>query len=142
MLFLDLDRFKHDNDSLGHLAGDTVLVECARRLETFLGPADTLSRLRGDEFVIVHENCTLEQARARANGIAVAMRAPFRVAGSDMHLSVSIGISMHSRHSLAGATAEQLLSDADAATYSAKERGRCRFQVFDDALGSRVNGRV
>jgi diguanylate cyclase (GGDEF)-like protein/PAS domain S-box-containing protein len=139
VLFLDLDRFKQVNDSLGHLGGDSVLVECARRLQTFLGPGDTLSRLGGDEFVIVHDGCTLEQARARANGIATAMRAPFRVAGSDRQLSISIGIAMHTR---ADATAEQMLSDADAAMYSAKERGRSRFQVFDDALGSRVNGRM
>ncbi|MEP7089625.1 MAG: EAL domain-containing protein, partial [Nocardioidaceae bacterium] len=139
VLFLDLDRFKTVNDSLGHQSGDAVLVACSRRLETVLKPEDTLARLGGDEFVILSTDCTPEQAQEQATAVETALREPFAIGRNRMPLSASIGISAPAR---ADTTAEGLLSDADAAMYDAKERGRSRIQVFDDDLGSRVNRRV
>ena len=135
LLFLDLDRFKKVNDSAGHLAGDVVLVECARRLETLLSPGDTLARLGGDEFIILLDDCSAEQARTRASAIATVLQSPFTVGDAEVQLSASIGISTQRSSET---TAESLIADADAAMYSAKERGRARFEVL--ARGARALG--
>jgi predicted signal transduction protein with EAL and GGDEF domain len=102
-------------------------------------PGDTLARLGGDEFIILLDNCSAAQAQSRAGAIAAVLRAPFTVGSDEVQLSASIGISTHRSPTT---TAESLISDADAAMYSAKDRGRARFEVFDEALGSRVNERL
>ena len=129
VLFLDLDRFKSVNDSLGHAAGDAVLVAVARRLENVLRSGDTAARLGGDEFVVLCENTTPEQATAVAERIAACLASPITVGARELLISASIGVALGgvgSHHD-----AEALLHHADAAMYSAKDHGRARFEVFD-----------
>jgi len=139
VLFLDLDRFKVVNDSLGHAAGDAVLVAVARRLESVLRAGDTAARFGGDEFVILCDNTTPEQAGAVADRIASALASPITVGSTDLVISASVGVAVadHGTH-----TASELLRDADAAMYSAKDLGRARFEVFDRALGVRAVARL
>jgi len=119
LLYLDLDRFKEINDSLGHSAGDQVLVEVARRLREAVRQEETLARLGGDEFVVVA--AYTEQGAARiAERIAAALNAPVHVAGSAFALSASIGVAVYPDD---GRTPEQLLQHADIAMYRAKADG-------------------
>jgi diguanylate cyclase (GGDEF)-like protein/PAS domain S-box-containing protein len=139
VLFLDLDRFKLVNDSLGHLAGDRLLVDVARRLETALRPGDTVARLGGDEFTIL-----LEDLDDRAESTAVADRVlalltePFRLEDRELYLSASIGIALPAP----GTTAEEVVRDADAAMYQAKAEGKGRHAVFDTALHDQAVARL
>ena len=125
VLFLDLDRFKDVNDTLGHAAGDRLLVALAERLRRALRPADTVARLAGDEFVVVCEDVDNGPAVAEiADRLLAAVERPFRLDGVDARVSASIGVSSVRE---AGADADQLLREADAAMYSVKERrGRRR----------------
>ena len=125
VLFLDLDRFKDVNDTLGHAAGDRLLVALAERLRRALRPADTVARLAGDEFVVVCEDVDDGPAVAEiADRLLAAVERPFRLDGVDARVSASIGVSSVRE---AGADADQLLREADAAMYSVKERrGRRR----------------
>src|SRR5690606_7729660 len=98
VLCLDLDRFKHVNDSLGHAAGDRLLVETARRLEGCVRPADTVARLGGDEFTILLEGLTdVAEALAVAERITRAYQAPFALGGGPLHTAVSVGIALSIR---------------------------------------------
>jgi diguanylate cyclase (GGDEF)-like protein/PAS domain S-box-containing protein len=122
LLYLDLDRFKTVNDSLGHQAGDDLLIGTARRIERCLRPADTLARLGGDEFAVL-----VDDIRSDADAGAVAQRIreeladPIEVRGHDVLASASIGIALSS----AGyESAEEMLRDADTAMYKAKAAGR------------------
>ena len=139
VLFLDLDRFKVVNDSLGHAAGDAVLVAVARRLESVLRVGDTAARFGGDEFVVLCDNTTPEQAGAVADRIAAALSSPITVGSTDLVISASVGVALADRGSH---SASELLRDADAAMYSAKDLGRARFEVFDRALGVRAVARL
>ena len=131
VLFLDLDRFKWLNDSLGHAAGDEVLREVAARLRSALRPGDTLARFGGDEFVVLCEDVTSEAgARAVAERLRTALGAPIEVGSEETTLTLSIGIA-YAGPDGAEATAEALVRDADAAMYRAKERGRDRHELFD-----------
>jgi diguanylate cyclase (GGDEF)-like protein/PAS domain S-box-containing protein len=139
VLFFDLDRFKVVNDSLGHDAGDELLVDVARRLESVVRPGDTVARFGGDEFTVLCEDLPFDDARARALEIAqrlsVALNTPFTLQTHETFLSASIGISL----ALHGdERPEELLRDADAAMYHAKELGRGRVEVFDDELRTRA----
>jgi diguanylate cyclase (GGDEF)-like protein len=132
VLFLDLDRFKVVNDSLGHIAGDQLLIELARRLELCLRPGDTVARLGGDEFTIlldeIHDVGRAEQVSER---IHKSLEAPFGVGGQEVYVTVSIGIAV----SASGLErSEDLLRDADTAMYRAKSLGRGRHQVFDQDM--------
>ena len=129
MLFLDLDRFKVVNDSVGHAAGDEMLVEVASRLVSAVRPDDVVSRLGGDEFAVLIDGIDgIEAAQALAQRILVALGDPVFIAGRELFPAASVGIAMwHPRYR----SGEELLRDADAAMYRAKALGRGRSAVFD-----------
>lgn len=131
VLFLDLDRFKVVNDSLGHMTGDQLLVATARRLEASLRPGDTVARLGGDEFTMLLDGTTLDEARAVADRVQQDFGQPFVVGGQDIFVTVSIGIATSHADYRAP---EDMLRDADVAMYRAKEGGRARFEVFDASM--------
>src|SRR5581483_8089478 len=121
VLLFDLDRFKSINDSLGHLAGDDLLKQLARRLAAGLRRTDTLSRLGGDEFVLVLSEITVpHDAECAAHRVLGSLTAPIRLSGLDIQTSASIGISIYPDD---GADVETLLQHADAAMYHAKRSG-------------------
>ncbi len=131
VLFLDLDRFKIVNDSLGHLVGDGLLVDVALRLREAVRPGDTVARLGGDEFTVLLEDLVdYEGAKVIADRVLEALEAPFVVDDQDVYLSASIGIAMVPP----GATPEEVIRDADAAMYRAKNEGRGRHAMFDSTL--------
>jgi diguanylate cyclase (GGDEF)-like protein len=117
LLFVDLDNFKDVNDAYGHAAGDTVLVEVARRLCTTVRPADTVARLGGDEFVVVCEDVDREAVVALGQRLQEAMEEPVRAGDAEQRLTASIGCA------LGGHDPDQLLAAADAAAYEAKRGG-------------------
>ena len=130
VLFLDLDRFKLVNDSLGHPAGDRLLVEVARRLESGLRPGDTVARLGGDEFILLLEGLHgRDEAEQIASRILQALTEPFEIDDRDLYLSASIGIAMAS-----GDSPGAVIRDADAAMYRAKNEGKGRHAMFDARL--------
>ncbi len=129
VLFLDLDRFKTVNDSLGHTVGDRLLVEIARRLERQMRPSDTVARLGGDEFAVIAGGVRDGAGAAHiAERIQQALVAPFRIGGQEVFVTTSIGIALPDDATVA---AESLLRDADLAMYRAKAAGRGRYEVFD-----------
>jgi diguanylate cyclase (GGDEF)-like protein/PAS domain S-box-containing protein len=131
MVFLDLDDFKGINDSLGHAAGDTLLQGVARRLLTCVRPQDTVARLGGDEFAILLEGASEAQARRVADRVLAAMAPAFDLQGRQIHAHTSVGLAM----ALAGTvTADELLTQADAAMYVAKAKGKGRYEVFEPAM--------
>jgi diguanylate cyclase (GGDEF)-like protein len=128
VLFLDCDRFKVVNDSLGHLAGDQLLVSVARRLESCLHPVDTLSRFGGDEFALLIEGITeINDAICVAKHIQQEIAAPFHLNKHQVFISASIGIVLGSNEYQ---QPEHLLRDADTAMYRAKALGKGSYQVF------------
>ena len=129
LLFIDLDRFKVINDSLGHAAGDELLIEMARRLENCLRPGDTVARLGGDEFNIILEDIQeVADATRIADRILNSLSRPFSVADQEVVSSGSIGIAF----SFSGYdSGEDLMRDADIAMYRAKSRGKARYEIFD-----------
>ena len=133
VLFLDLDRFKVLNDSVGHHLGDQMLVEVADRLRQTVRPGDTIARFGGDEFTVLCERvATIESVQAIAKRLAEAASTPMQVEGEKWVLSASIGICL----TRAGVRRDgaSLLRDADAAMYRAKALGRDRYELFDDEL--------
>ena len=131
MLFLDIDRFKVVNDSLGHAAGDELLIAVARRLDESVRAEDTVARIGGDEFTILLETVvSREQAATAAERIIEALGRPFRIAGRTLHVKPSIGIALGSA---VDATPEQLIHRADVAMYRAKESGVSAGYEFFDA---------
>jgi len=140
VLVLDVDRFKVVNDSLGHGAGDRVLLEIAPRLAAVLRPTDTVARLGGDEFVVVCEGVRgVEGAAEIARRIEEAFTRPVVLDHVEHFFSVSIGIALATRPE---DDPDSLIRDADAAMYRAKERGRGRHEIFDDEMRRRVIARV
>ena len=136
LLFIDLDRFKHINDSLGHLVGDEVLKIVALRLQAYVRKEDTISRLGGDEFTILLEELhTPTDAAAIAQKFIGLFKQPFIVGDNEFYLSSSIGISIYPDN---GAQAEDLLRNADAAMYKAKEQGRNNFQFYTEDMTARA----
>lgn len=132
VLFLDLDRFKVVNDSVGHLVGDELLKQASRCIATAVRLPDTVSRLGGDEFaVLVEEISGPQDACDVAARILNALAAPMHVAGKELFTSASIGIALIGPHYR---RPEEMLRDADVAMYRAKNRGRNRYELFDEAL--------
>ncbi len=135
VLFLDLDRFKIVNDSLGHMVGDQLLVAMARRLALCLRPGDTIARLGGDEFTILLDDVKdFANANFVAERIQKALALPFDLDGHEVFTTVSIGIAV----SATGYDRpEDVLRDADIAMYRAKALGKARYEVFDTAMHKR-----
>jgi diguanylate cyclase (GGDEF)-like protein/PAS domain S-box-containing protein len=128
VIFLDLDRFKYINDSLGHASGDKLLQSVSTRLLASVRASDTVSRQGGDEFVILLSEITHpEDAATSARKILLSLGAPSSIGGHDLHINGSIGISVYPED---GADAETLIKNADTAMYHAKESGRNNFQFF------------
>ncbi|WP_247419525.1 putative bifunctional diguanylate cyclase/phosphodiesterase [Ralstonia pseudosolanacearum] len=138
VMFLDLDRFKNVNDTLGHQFGDQLLREVAARLQACAREADTVARLGGDEFVVMLESLDGVGTRRVAERILAAIGAPFHIDGQELFLGVSIGIAVAPHD---GDDPHTLLRKADAAMYLAKERGRNNFQTFTSDLDDRVSRR-
>ncbi|HEY0969552.1 MAG TPA: EAL domain-containing protein [Gemmatimonadales bacterium] len=132
VLLLDLDRFKLVNDSMGHMAGDQLLVSVARRLLRSVRPGDTVTRLGGDEFaILLDEISEVRDATTVADRIEQELRAPFSIGSHEVFTTASIGIAL----SASGwDTPEDLVRNADLALYRAKARGKARYEVFDQAL--------
>ena len=136
VLFLDLDRFKVVNDSLGHLVGDQLLIAMARRAEKCLRPGDTIARLGGDEFTILLEGLKSQnEAIQIAERIQSELTLPFEVQGHKVFTSASIGIAPSA---IGYCRPADVLRDADTAMYSAKARGGCCYDVFDKTMHARA----
>jgi diguanylate cyclase (GGDEF)-like protein len=136
MLFMDLDRFKHINDSLGHAVGDQLLQSVAQRLVSCVRHSDTISRQGGDEFVVLLSNIKhAEDAALSAQKILAALTAPHLIDQLELHVSVSIGISTYPDD---GQDAETLLKNADSAMYHAKESGRNNYKFFEHEMNVRA----
>ncbi|HEX8179359.1 MAG TPA: EAL domain-containing protein [Pyrinomonadaceae bacterium] len=140
LLFLDLDRFKYINDSLGHVAGDQLLISIARRLEKCLRPTDMVARLGGDEFAILLDGVT-----GHAEASLVAERAqrelmrPVNLYGHEVYTTASIGITLSS---IGYDHPENILRDADTAMYHAKEKGKACFELFDATMHAHAVARL
>ncbi|MEA2330359.1 MAG: hypothetical protein QOH58_497 [Thermoleophilaceae bacterium] len=131
--FLDLDRFKRINDSLGHGAGDEVLGEVAGRLRSVVRPEDTVARFGGDEFTILCESVVgVLEAVSIADRLQRSLRTPVRAGGAELRLSGSIGVALVEASDTGDG--QRLIEDADAAMYRAKERGGARTELFDSAM--------
>jgi diguanylate cyclase (GGDEF)-like protein/PAS domain S-box-containing protein len=137
MLLLDLDRFKVINDSLGHHAGDEVLVAVAKRILTSCRTSDTVARLGGDEFVVLLEaEATEEDAIHVAERILEILREPLTCQGREVTIGGSVGIAFSA--SVGATSTDELLRDADAAMYCAKGRGGDRYELFDPSMHARA----
>jgi diguanylate cyclase (GGDEF)-like protein len=140
VMFLDFDRFKLINDSLGHAIGDEFLVAVAKRISQQVRPNDVVARLGGDEFAILAQGLGGEQyAVVLAERLQEVLRQPFRIGGHDIVTSVSIGITFSAVNY---ATPADMLRDADTAMYKAKSAGKARYALFDAALHSEVAYRM
>jgi diguanylate cyclase (GGDEF)-like protein len=140
VLFLDLDRFKLVNDTLGHEAGDHLLIEVAARLQRCIGASDTVARLGGDEFTILLTDLSDKKEPERVSDrIAEAISAPIAISSQEVFVTTSIGILLREA---AHQKPSDLLRDADLALYRAKENGRARAAVFQEAMGVSTRSRV
>jgi diguanylate cyclase (GGDEF)-like protein len=139
VLYVDVDRFKLINDSLGHEAGDHLLLEVARRFAAALRPADLVARVGGDEFVVLCPDLDgLDAAEALASRLAEALVAPIDLPGGRIVVSASIGVV----HAVGPAPPAEVLQDADLAMYDAKERGRNRIALFHSGLRDKAVARL
>jgi diguanylate cyclase (GGDEF)-like protein len=138
VMLLDLDGFKTVNDSLGHSAGDAMLVEVANRLTAALRSSDSVARLGGDEFTVLAEGVGLDDAVDLATRILAMLDAPIAIGGRTLFCQASVGIAVGT----AGSRAAELLRDADAAMYTAKRRGGQRYEVFSADMHARALDRL
>jgi len=140
LLFLDLDRFKLINDSLGHSFGDLLLRQVADRLQAELRKQDTVARVGGDEFLIMLPGVDrIAEAESTAARIVDSLTGPFRIQGRTLNVSCSLGISIYPEH---GRDEETLIKNADAAMYTAKEKGCNGFCLFTEEMNTRVMERL
>jgi len=141
VLFIDVDRFKNINDSLGHSAGDDVLLEVARRLVAAVPAHASVGRISGDEFVVLDPQTeTATQAVVLAEHVLDSLREPLGLRQGDMFVSVSIGVAMAVR--AVNLTADEILRHADTAMYRAKDAGRNCIAFFDDSMVEKVTQRL
>ena len=140
LMFIDLDRFKNINDSLGHAAGDILLGQVAQRLQVAVREGDTVSRIGGDEFTLIVENVIDNGAlNVIANKLIDTFAMPFRLGPNEVYISPSIGITVYPTD---GRQAAQLLKNADSAMYQAKEQGRNTYHFFTEELNQRLRERL
>ena len=140
LFVIDLDRFKNVNDTLGHDAGDELLVVVANRLKNCIRAGDTVARLGGDEFtIIIKDLVKIEDAAMIANKIIDVMKNPLNVSSHDIYISPSIGISLYP---IDGLTAESLLKNADNAMYRAKENGRNCFSLYTSEMSAALQSKL
>jgi diguanylate cyclase (GGDEF)-like protein/PAS domain S-box-containing protein len=140
VMFLDLDRFKSVNDTLGHLVGDELLQLVSQRLRHCLREGDTLARIGGDEFMLLLPHIrTRDNAAYIAEKIIAALKTPFHLNSHELYISASIGIAIYPDD---GTTQETLIKHADIAMYSAKDQGRNDFRFFDSGLNQHLTGRM
>ncbi|MDY7580052.1 EAL domain-containing protein [Herbaspirillum sp. RTI4] len=132
LLFMDLDDFKVINDTCGHAAGDSLLVAVGRRIQNCIRSEDMVSRVGGDEFVVIMGNLASTEAISNsAENILMALRQEFDIEGAVLRISASVGIAVYPN---SGETAEVLMKNADAATYEAKQNGRNTYRFFEPAM--------
>ncbi len=139
VLFLDLDRFKHINDSLGHLFGDRVLIEMAQRLKRCLRLTDTLCRLGGDEFVIHLHEADAHAAELTARRIIETIAMPVSIENMDFSLSCSLGIALYPQD---GRTLDELIQHGDTAMYQVKERGKGHYRFYQPQMNADLLSRI
>ena len=143
VLFLDIDDFKFVNDSLGHAAGDELLQELGRRLEDCMRPVDTAARLGGDEFAILIRDSESELHSVEiAQRVMSAVAAPVALEGRDVSVAISVGIAFSDQNMVSTRDAEELLRNADAAMYMAKESGKGGYQLFNPEMHLRAMARL
>lgn len=136
-MFLDLDRFKFINDSLGHAAGDQLLVSISERLRKCLRPGDTVARLGGDEFVVLLDDISAAADATRvADRIQKELAKPHILNGHSVSTSASMGITLSSTNY---EQADEMLRDADIAMYRAKTMGKAQHQIFDIGMHAAVS---
>ncbi len=139
-IFIDLDKFKSINDSLGHAVGDELLITMAKRLNAVLRPHDVVSRIGGDEFIVFLEQMgDIEQVLQVVDRLRVAISEPVMIADRELRMRCSMGLAFASERN---ESAENLLSKADAAMYKAKEAGRDRVEMYDEELRLRAEQRM
>jgi diguanylate cyclase (GGDEF)-like protein len=139
-MFLDLDRFKEVNDTLGHQSGDELLVQVAERLRGCIRESDTVARLGGDEFTVILEMLErVQDCTAVADKILRAMASPFRLQRQTVFVTASIGIALYP---FAGENAETLIRNADTAMYRAKEAGRGRWSLYSSDMSAYAAARL
>jgi len=140
VMFLDFDNFKQINDTRGHAVGDRLLVALADRLSTLLRPMDTVARFGGDEFTFLFEDLISEREVVLiADRICHAASPPIEIDGVELSVTVSVGIAMVPDPSV---SADTVIREADAAMYRAKERGRSRYELFDEESRQRAVARI
>ncbi len=140
VLFLDLDRFKYVNDTLGHSAGDALLVKVAERLQWLTRESDTVSRLGGDEFTIILRGLDrTDQVASIAQNVVDALAQPFEVVGAVVHIGASVGVSVFPDD---GSDADTLIKNADLAMYQAKERGKNCYNFYSLDMQDKLNQRL
>ena len=136
VLFLDMDRFKVVNDSLGHESGDNLLVQVAKRLRGCLRPEDTVARLGGDEFVILFEDlATINDGLRVAERVSESMKEPFRLQDQDIFATCSMGLALCT---LASTLPPDLVRDAEVAMYRAKAKGEGSIEIFDPSMNAQA----
>ena len=139
LMFIDLDDFKKVNDSLGHGAGDRLLVAVASRMRLLIEDDEVLARYGGDEFLVLLNNKSNERAQTLAGKVLQALRQPFAVDGSTFYISGSVGIA---RYPDDADNASELLRQADTAMYSSKEEGRNTYNFFEQEMNKQVSERI
>jgi diguanylate cyclase (GGDEF)-like protein/PAS domain S-box-containing protein len=136
LLFLDLDRFKYINDSMGHSIGDKLLQSVAQRLQACVREGDTVSRIGGDEFIVLLREVGEEDVKAVADKLLNALAAPFNLNGQVISTYASVGIALYPHHAT---DTDVLMKNADAAMYNAKENGRNNYKFFKPEMHFRAN---